>query len=145
MICFASPLLDPLNFNAGTGDANLAKYKALCNSTKPDWEGNMLKEFAQQRQEDWFGLWVGQMARIAKPGAPLIVENASPPFCAEMEDWGGVTKEWWSTAIDKYDWGLDPESIEFGEDHIQEHRYHVFMRKMETIVEEDEEVGEDEP
>ena len=38
-----------------------------------------LAEQSQQLQNDWYGSWVGEMIRIAKPGVPIIVEQVSYP------------------------------------------------------------------
>jgi hypothetical protein len=119
--------LDPLEFHTGSDDKNWKKYDKLCRTHS--WQAQKLRDIAQQRQQDWFALWVGQMARIAKPGAPVIIETTAPPYCNATQDWGGVEKEWWKEAINKYNWGVDLDSLEYGEDLIFEQRYHVFMQK----------------
>lgn len=107
---------------------NYAIYEEICEG--PSWEDQKLKEVAQQRQNDWYGIWVKEMIRIAKPGAPVIVEQVSYPFCEAYFDWGGVDQEFWTDyAIDKYGWEVDPASIEFEDDRLFKKRYHVFMRK----------------
>jgi hypothetical protein len=111
----------------GSEDQNWEKYDELCSTH--DWQAQKLIDIAQQLQQDWFALWVGQMARIAKPGAPVIIESTATPYCGNDMDWGGVEKEWWKEAINKYNWGVDPDSLEFGEDLIFKRRYHVFMQK----------------
>ena len=83
----------------------------------------------QRRQNDWFGNWVGEMVRIAKPGAAVIVEQVSLPFCSDPNDWGGVPREFWKSGVEKYGWDIDPESIEMETDKVFGVRYHVFMRK----------------
>jgi hypothetical protein len=120
-------LLDPLKFDAGSEKRNQKKYDQICRSH--GWKAQKLRDIAQQRQQDWFALWVGQMARIAKPGAPVIIESTARPYCINTQEWGGVEKEWWKEAINKYNWGVDPDSLEYGEDLIFKHRYHVFMQK----------------
>jgi hypothetical protein len=92
-------------------------------------EAKKLAEIAQDRQHDWFGKWVGEMVRIAKPGAAVIVEEVSQPFCDDPDDWGGVTPDFWTSAIDTYGWDIDPHSIEIETDKVFGQRYHVFMRK----------------
>ena len=47
-----------------------------------------LREIAQRRQEDFYAAWVGEMIRVAKPGAPIVVEHVSQPKCDDREDWG---------------------------------------------------------
>jgi hypothetical protein len=127
---YYSPLLDPLHFETGTNE-NYDFYTTLCKHADDDWEGKKLKEIAQQRQNDWYGHWVAEMARIAKPGVPVIVEQVSPRYCDAFFDWGGVDKDWWKKAAlnNTYDWDIDPESIEYEDDTIFRQRYHVFMLK----------------
>ena len=118
-----SPLSDPLHLN------NESIYDYLCESGEEDWRGTKLSEVAQEEQEKWFGLWVGQMLRIAKRGAPVIIENVAPSYCKAPWDWGGADKEFWAKAVIKYGWHVDPNSFYF-EDHPEcEGRYHVSMKK----------------
>ena len=126
-LIYCSTLLDPLRF----GDQSL--YKELCESREDDWKSSKLNEVAQSRQEDWFGLWVKEMIRIAKPGAPVIVENVAPPYCDKMSDWGGVEKDFWPRAVEKYGWDVDPNSFSFADDVYTKGRYQVAMRKRGTI------------
>jgi hypothetical protein len=123
-------LLDPLEFDTGSEDQNWEKYDKLCSTH--DWQAQKLIDIAQQLQQDWFALWVGQMARIAKPGAPVIIESVAPPYCDYKKDWGGVTTDWWKEAVTTYDWDVDPESLEIGPDLVFDDRHHVFMRKKEV-------------
>ena len=87
---------------------------------------------AQRIQEDFFAAWVGEMIRIAKPGAAIIIEHVSQPKCEDLPDWGGVSKTWWTTtAVDRYRWPIDVDSFHTEDDVIYAfHRYHVFMRKL---------------
>jgi hypothetical protein len=125
---FYRTLLDPLHFEAGY-DGNKIMYGANCKRAKShDWKASKLREIAQQRQEDWIALWVSEMVRIAKPGAPVIIEALAVPSCDHITEWG-VRKDFWSKAIDKYGWDLDPASITFGDDFQNQNRYHVAMRK----------------
>ena len=135
-----SPLFDPLQLNYDV-DENYHHYGRLCREAEraesqndPDvleehWQGIKLRDLAQKLQNDWYGQWVGEMVRIAKPGVPVIVEQVSQEFCNVRIDWGGVDQSWWATAIDTYGWDIDPSSIEFMDDTIFKKRYHVFMRK----------------
>jgi hypothetical protein len=123
----SSPLWDPVGFGTGRKKLNFRKYENLCMSE--DKTDRLLRKTAQNRQQEWFALWVGQMARIAKPGAPVIIESIARAYCEILDDLGGVEKNWWKGAIIKYNWGVDPESLEYGEDLNIEGRYHVFMRK----------------
>jgi len=92
-----------------------------------------LQSIAEQRQRDWYGNWVSEMARIAKPGVPVIIEQISVPYCTVMTDWDGVEKDFWYTAAKEntYNWNIDPDSIEMMDDTIFPYRYHVFMLKKE--------------
>jgi hypothetical protein len=110
-------------------EATFKKYAALCRADETDWEAVKLRNIAQERQEDWIASWVTEMVRIAKPGAPVIVESLSPPYCEILYDFGGITKDFWARAIDKYGWDVDPASIVFGNDMLYAKRYHVALRK----------------
>jgi hypothetical protein len=125
-----SPLTDPIHFDLGE-DENYRAYTKLCESESSDWKGLKLNSWAQERQNDWYGVWVGEMARIAKPGVPVIVEQVSSTLCAASFDWGGVPKVFWYTAAKEntYNWDIDPKSIVVEADTIFQDRYHVFMRK----------------
>jgi hypothetical protein len=120
-------LLDPLKFDRGSDKQNWKKYYQLCKSH--DWQAQKSRDIAQQQQQDWFALWVGQMARIAKPGAPVIIKSTGIRFCNNTKVWGGVEKGWWKEDINKYNWDVDPDSLEYGKDQILKHPYHVFMQK----------------
>jgi len=126
-----SPLLDPLNFGLGTPQ-NYDRYTTLCQSDPTEqWAEVTLSQIAQQRQNDWYGVWVAQMARIAKPGVPVAIEQVSPDYCHGVFDWGGVSKNWWYEAAtnNTYGWNVDPSSIVIEEDTLFRERYHVFMLK----------------
>lgn len=133
---YISPILDPLNFNTGDIDKNYNRYKKLCKVWKSGdrnqtdaWKDVKLVELGQEKQEKFYGRWIAEMVRIAKPGAAVIIEQVSYPYCEEFYDWGGVSQEWWKPAIAKYGWDVDPESIDFDKDSIFRHRYHTFLRK----------------
>ncbi len=128
---YISPLLDPLNFGLGT-TANFDRYTTLCQSASEEqWAEDTLNQISQSRQNDWFGRWVAEMARIAKPGVPVIVEQVSNAYCDAFFDWGGVRKEWWKDMAtnDTYGWNVDPSSLVIENDTIFRERYHVFMLK----------------
>eukprot|EP00934_Nitzschia_sp_Nitz4_P004081 Nitzschia sp. Nitz4//scaffold22_size323478//37231//38673//NITZ4_000500-RA/size323478-processed-gene-0.442-mRNA-1//-1//CDS//3329542914//4071//frame0 len=128
---YISPLEDPLEFNMATASA-YQRYGELCKSDpETDWAKAKLNEIAEQRQNDWYGEWVAEMARIAKPGVPVIVEQVSPKYCNATFDWGGVHRDFWVQAAtnDTYGWNVDPESIVIEDDSIFRDRYHVFMLK----------------
>ena len=70
---YISPLFNPLHLNKSTTDENFAQYTAYCENNA------QMAAAAQQRQNDWYAAWVGEMIRIAKPGVPVIVEQVSNP------------------------------------------------------------------
>jgi hypothetical protein len=73
---YITPLINPLRYN-GTMDSNFEKYMAYCEFKTPhDVE---LAKRAQQIQNDWYASWVTEMIRIAKPGAPVMIEQVSLP------------------------------------------------------------------
>jgi hypothetical protein len=124
---YLTPMMDPLDFKE-SGDGNYARMTTICNS-KDNPEMVKLAVKMQERQNDWYGQWVGQMIRLAKPGAPVIVEQVSYSFCSAIYDWGGVDQDFWPAAIDRYQWDVDPDSFVFERDTIFRKRYHVYMKK----------------
>ena len=98
-----------------------------------DWRGHVLKNIAQQNQEKWFATWVGNMARVLRPGGLVVIENLTGSFCEHVKDGGGVAKEWWSTIVKERerDWDIDPASLKVDDDHLRESHYHVVMRRKE--------------
>jgi hypothetical protein len=131
---YITPIQDPLNIDPID---DLVKYNEICeslkNETKEDWMGQEIYSFLVKRQQDWYGKWVGEMARIAKPGAPVIVEQVSLSYCTNQNDWGGVDKNFWfeAAADNSYNWNVDPNSIQMMRDTLHLNRYHVFMLKNE--------------
>jgi len=131
---YITPLQDPLGIDPTD---EWEKYDDICNSlnqnktTATDWMGEALWKMVVQKQHDWYGKWVGEMARIAKPGAPIIVEQVSKSYCTNQYDWGGVDNYFWFQAATEntYDWNVDPSSIETVRDTLHSDRYHVFMLK----------------
>jgi hypothetical protein len=90
--------------------------------------GEIARQLAE-RQNDWYGQWVGEIVRIAKPGAPIIIEQVSFPMFEAPFDWGGVAPTFWKDAVGRYGWDVERSSIEMQDDTIFRKRYHVFMRK----------------
>jgi len=132
---YIPPLQDPLEFKLSNVDALWRKYAQICHPSNNRDQAR--KDQLQRLQEDWYAAWVSEMIRIAKPGAPVIVEQVSPSVCTDNEDWGGVDRQFWRAAtVQKYRWDVDPKSIEIQEDLSlgsakgeYESRYHVFMKK----------------
>lgn len=133
---YITPIQDPLGIDQ-TDD--WGKYTAICRTLKDarkyDWMGQALWNIALEKQHDWYGKWVGEMARIAKPGAPVIVEQVSQNYCTNQDDWGGVNMTFWhqAAADNTYNWNIDPDSIEMVDDTLHGMRYHVFMLKNEGL------------
>ena len=124
-------MFDPLKFGLGN-TSNAERYALLCTADSAEqWAEATLNKIAQERQNDWYGNWVAEMARIAKPGVPVIVEQVSPTFCDNFLDRGGVKKEWWydMATNNTYGWNVDPTSIVMEDDTVFNDRYHVFMLK----------------
>lgn len=124
---------DPLEFQL-TFNELAAKYQAICTSGEEDWQGNLLKDLAQQNQEKWFATWVGDMARVLRPGGLIVIENLGGPYCEEDNKTGaggGVTKKWWSSIVKDRaeEWEIDPKSLKLGDDQLRESRYRVVMRR----------------
>ena len=124
---YISPLFNPLGLNGSSTQDNFAQYAAYCEGKTE--QHKELADKAQRRQEDWYAAWIGEMIRIANPGAPVIAEQVSYPLCEAMFDWGGVDPSFWHNAISRYGWDIDPSSIVFDKDSLYRRRYHVFMRK----------------
>jgi hypothetical protein len=125
------PTIDPLNLmdSAPKGTNNRKQmFKQLCKFD--DWTAKKLVELDQRAQEDWYASWVSEMVRIAKAGKIVVAMDISFPQCEDLNALGGVSKEWWTGAIDKYGWHVDPASLII-EDYIHSEmiRYHVVMRK----------------
>jgi hypothetical protein len=125
-----SPLVDPLEWNLPSSDQASTRYAELCEATEAsDPEQFHLNREAQHNQNAWYRAWVSEMIRIAKPGAPVLVEQVSYPLCEALYDWGGVHPSFWKTNIELHGWDIDADSIQLQIDTIFRHRYHVFMRK----------------
>lgn len=73
---YISPLFDPLDLGGSTKE-NFKTYIAHCESSEDMHKAKVLD--AQRIQEDWYSKWVEEMIRLAKPGAPVIVEQVSFP------------------------------------------------------------------
>jgi hypothetical protein len=99
MTGYIDPIVDPLNIQLSDHE-----HKEYCKSKDPKKMQIMLQE--QALVEDWFAAWTGEMIRIAKPGAAIILESIAYPRC-QVGDWGGVEKEWWVLAVTKYGWQID--------------------------------------
>lgn len=147
---YITPHPDPLGQGGGFGEID-KRLKQNCvylsSSTKTSrfnvhhdkkvdeekiWKASKIRDIMQERQNDWFSDWFHQMIRIAKPGAPVIVEEVAPPLCQKPSDWGGVTKDFWKQGVEKYGWDVDPSTLRFGSRKNalgEEARYHVFFLK----------------
>ena len=121
---YIDPIVDPLGMESELGRE--PELEDFCYGKKGDWEKKMLAKLDQKKQEDWYSSWIVEMIRIAKKGAPIIVEEISLPICDDPTDWGGVSKKWWAEAISTYGWDINVDSIVFDD---ESPRYALFMRK----------------
>lgn len=144
---YISPLLDPLHWNLTNIDDSYTKYVQVCE----DASLTALRDEAQNRQNAWYAAWVREMVRIAKPGAPILIEQVSYPFCEAYFDWGGVSRRFWHAAYRREhhhhnnnsnnkddeleDWRneIDEEATEMVDDILFRKRYHVFLRKKRVL------------
>ena len=123
------PLANPLQFSGDKAEVE-RKYNELCSVSPSKEQAKQLKE-SQAKQDEWYKAWVVEMIRIAKPGAPIIVEQVSLPLCQNMYDKGGVSPSFWNstsaitTKVKYFPISTSPYKL-------QQQRYHVFMVKEET-------------
>jgi len=139
---YISDLLDPLEFNLAEKE-NEQRYQQLCRRSRPpndkDWRIEKLLDIVEQRQNDWHGKWVSEMIRIAKPGKVIIVEQQVKSQCgSHRPNIFGLSQEWWRSAIQKYQWDVEPDSLDFEDDQIFYGRYEVLMRKKAQQIHETE-------
>jgi hypothetical protein len=120
-------LFDPLGIKGQYSGELKAYYKGLCKNK--DLTSTKLLELAQERQDDHVGQWIKEMIRIAKPGKPVIAELLSPHVCDPNDLMGLVPRSFWKSAVDKYEWNIDPGSIVIETSKLMDTRYNVFMRK----------------
>lgn len=159
------PLLDPLDLGKEIeqqdNDVREGRYQELCHAVKnaadadgadhadhtssssTSWMALELYRTLQQRQMDWLGQWVAEMTRIAKPGAPIIVENllwqqqqqAGDDYCdTNNTSWGRalvVDRQFWTLHATRntYHWNVDVASVVWETDPIASSRYNVFLQK----------------
>lgn len=130
---YMSELYDPLGFFENTTISDFevvdARHRKLCRAEPDDWKSQTLLNIAVERTETWYSQWVGEMIRIAKPGKAVIIEQVTDSRCADRPSFLGIKKSWWSNAIHRYRWDVDPDSLDFEKDELFSRRYHVFMRK----------------
>jgi hypothetical protein len=140
---YITPHPDPLGMGGDTDeiDHRLKRNCMFLSKTTPGdddkelsekfWKASKVRDIMQQHQDEWFSNWFQQLIRIAKPGAPVIVEEVAPPLCHSVSDWGGVSRGFWKQGVDKYGWDVDPSTLRFGSRDRKETslRYHVFFLK----------------
>ena len=131
---YITPIQDVLGLGGETEDECWARYDEICDSIKSDksgdWKTKKLWQIAVKKQHDWYGKWIEEMSRIAKPGAPVIAESISYSYCTNRNDWDGIDQEFWHEAAksNTYNWDIDPDSVDI-EVSTKRHRYHVVMLK----------------
>jgi hypothetical protein len=132
---YMSELYDPLGFydNSTYIDENesLRRHRNLCRAPEDsDWRSRTLLKVAMGRLDAWHRAWVGEMIRIAKPGKAVIVEQVRDGQCrGYLSSFTGISQEWWPSAIERFGWDVDVDSLRFQADTLFHNRYHVFMRK----------------
>lgn len=130
---YITPNEDPLKTNITDYFQRKRYYMTLCKADpKLNPKLYRQRQMAQDAQDAWYSRWVGEMIRIAKPGASIVVEMVSHRQCDDLSEFGGVKKAFWFNKASEGDdggWDIDPESIEFADEHIYGHRYHVAMKK----------------
>jgi hypothetical protein len=134
---YLSPVPDPWSANL-TNDADaeiiLERRREICSTRDTNWKSQTLSEYAQSLQKEWYGAYVSEMIRIAKPGAPIMIEFVSDPYCDKIQydEWGGgVPYSFWTNGIADFGWDVDQDSIDFEPETLfaDKRRYHVMMRK----------------
>lgn len=134
LIGYIDQLVDPYDiFNTTINPDTSDAIEDLCKAKgdKSDWAKAKLVDLDQRAQEDWFAKWVSELVRIVKPGKSVLIENVVMPLCDDLNDWGGVRREWWRSAVSKYKWDVDIDSIStWG----KKTRYNVSMRKNARVV-----------
>ncbi|KAL7569841.1 hypothetical protein ACA910_008510 [Epithemia clementina (nom. ined.)] len=133
-LVFASrmhPLVNPLEFQGDRAEIE-RQYHSLC-SVASSREQKQLLDRYQLRQDEWYLKWTKEMIRIAKPGAPVILEQVSLPLCQNRFDFGGVLPLFWNStpAITSL---VEVSSIRLTPDKLVQPRYHVFMLKKNKLM-----------
>jgi len=134
---YIDQLVDPYNiFNSTTDGGTTPDKTDMCTAykTKSDWAKVKLVDMDQKAQEDWYAKWVSELVRIVKPGKLVLIENVGLPYCDDIYDWGGVSREWWALAVSKYKWDIDVDSIQTKGLAPTGNRYNVSMRKNTMTV-----------
>uniref|UniRef100_A0A7S4MLG1 SET domain-containing protein n=1 Tax=Odontella aurita TaxID=265563 RepID=A0A7S4MLG1_9STRA len=124
------PLADPLRRHGSyvPYEDRARMSKELCGSDD-DAADAILVEAEQMAQEDFHSRWVRELIRIVKPGKVVIIEEVDTPLCDESSIKGGVSTKWWKSAVAKYQWDVDIESIEISTTVRGDNKYNVLMRK----------------
>mmetsp|Transcript_9767 Transcript_9767/g.11382 ORF Transcript_9767/g.11382 Transcript_9767/m.11382 type:complete len:365 (-) Transcript_9767:59-1153(-) len=123
---YIDPIQDPLDLKKSLG--RKITWHDLCKEENVPTEAGTLDQAAV---EEWYAKWVSELVRITKPGKVIIVEEVSVPTCQNLNDWGGVSKQWWDLAISKYNWDVDVESLHLVDAAAE--RYHVYLKKNQKI------------
>lgn len=106
----------------------------LCGYLEPKPDCTYTDAPGQSDLVDWYGGWVAQMTRLAKPGAQVCIGALQ----LNIDDGlSRVNPDWWYNCArtNEYDWAVDPESVTVKEmdssilEPIWGPRYHVLMRR----------------
>ena len=120
------PLLNPFNWTDKPDDLSRA-YASLCAVSTSSRKQKLLQHY-QSLQDQWYAIWVNEMIRIAKPGAPVIIEQVSLPMCQNRFDSGGVLQSFWNSTPSIVE-QVQLSSLHLEPDKLIPQRYHVFMKK----------------
>uniref|UniRef100_A0A7S2U5Y6 Uncharacterized protein n=1 Tax=Attheya septentrionalis TaxID=420275 RepID=A0A7S2U5Y6_9STRA len=146
---YIEPIIDPIGITGADDnlpllDQTLYIVDMLCDfdniHTKMEswWAAQRIATEYQQAQEEWFAKWVHELIRIAKPGAPILIENVPPRLCSHFTDYtSGVAKDFWTRGVETYGWDVDVDSIQTVDmESPFQFRYSVFMKR--TLYSEDD-------
>jgi hypothetical protein len=109
---YMDPIVDAMQLYTSEGSditSRVNKLKSYCDSE--DKAEEVLTRLDQNAQEKYHSDFVKQMIRIAKPGAPIILEFVSQPACG-LSDWGGVDVSFWVDGVSKYGWDVVEGDVE---------------------------------
>eukprot|EP00550_Attheya_septentrionalis_P009138 CAMPEP_0198285736 /NCGR_PEP_ID=MMETSP1449-20131203/4981_1 /TAXON_ID=420275 /ORGANISM="Attheya septentrionalis, Strain CCMP2084" /LENGTH=403 /DNA_ID=CAMNT_0043983271 /DNA_START=103 /DNA_END=1314 /DNA_ORIENTATION=+ len=127
---YMDPIVDAMHLYTSEGSdvrSRIDKLKSYCDSS--DKAEDVLTRLDQNAQEKYHSDFVKQMIRIAKPGAPIIIEFVSYPACS-LSDWGGVDISFWIEGASKYGWDVDEGTVDIFQLSLNgQRRYNVMLMK----------------
>ena len=107
------PSWDPMQYSLDR-DNNFDRYRKLCKRSQAGIHEELIGFAVGEHRNSLYGSWLSQAIRVAKPGAPIIIEQRSDaPYCNAFffpED-EGVALNFWRQAMTFYNLDVDPHSI----------------------------------